>query len=178
MKTFYLLTCVRCNNEYADARPRYAVLEVDVELVERLLAQIDRVKRLKLEAKEEEDKRLYTMEFWDGSMTWIGDIDFDAQEQPITDLLTGMTDLDEDQCTGNLSDYVYEGNFALLDRMPKYDQADSDNSVECETRLVTEESIGWEAIIRHGSDYVTTDHVHVEGWNQILAFLKKQEARK
>jgi len=108
-KTLYLLLDVSCANEFLDCRPNYAVIEVDLDLVDRLLAQLARVKRY----KKEEDPDIYEFRSWDLSPTWFHSLTNEWSEMDHTDLLTGEKDAIL---------LVQNSQPVLLDAMPGFDE--------------------------------------------------------
>ena len=157
-KTLYLLLDVSCANEFLDCRPNYAVIKVDLDLVDRLLAQLARVKRY----KKEEDPDIYEFRSWDISPTWFHSLTNEWSEMDHTDLLTGETDA---------MLLVQNSSPVLLDAMPGFIE-DDDNRTECETRIVTDSDVKWDAIPKHTSDYVDTAQVSLETWKAIRKLLK------
>jgi hypothetical protein len=79
-----------------------------------------------------------------------------------TDLLTGETDA---------MLLVQNSSPVLLAAMPGFIE-DDDNRTECETRIVTDGDVKWDAIPKHTSDYVDTAQVSLETWKAIRKLLK------
>jgi hypothetical protein len=161
-KTLYLLLPVTCANEFLDGRPNYAVIEVDRGLVDRVLAQLARVKRY----KKEEDPHIYEFRSWDPSPIWFQIPTEKWSEDTHKDLLTG-----EEYGMVNFEN----SEPILLDAMPDFDVDNSDNRTQCETRIVTDSDVKWDAIPKHTSDYVDTAQVSLETWKAIRKLLKAKE---
>jgi hypothetical protein len=163
-KTLFLLLPLFCNNEYLDARPNYALLEVDPGLVDRMISRIGRVRRY----KKEEDPNIFQFESWDYSPDWIASLS-GWDKEPHQDLLTGKNDA---------LALVENGSPVLLDAKPPFDENDRDNRTECGTRLVCADCVKWQAIVKHTSSYVDTAQVDLGVWRSIRKVLQSGKPMK
>jgi len=158
----YLLIKVFCGNEYLDPRPHYTAIGIDERFVDRMLADIKRVRAFKAQV----DDRIYLFEFWDYSPEWIADLGDWEDRSPAVDLLGGG---------GDFMTAVNDGGVALLSERPPVNEDDPGNRTECGTRLVTVDGVKWRAVVKHTDDYVDTATMDLKTWEEVKALLRKGE---
>jgi hypothetical protein len=161
MNLHYLLIKVSCGNEYLESRPHYAAIGIDKRFVDRMLADIKRVRAFKAHV----DDSIYLLEFWDYSPEWIADLGDWEDRSLVVDLRGGSSDI---------MSCVDGGGVVLLSGKPPVNADDPGNRTECGTRLVGVDGIKWRAIAKHTDDTVDTATVDLETWKKVRDLLRKE----
>lgn len=160
--------------ENAAFEQNMAVIRMETELAERLLARLDLVKKGK-----EADGNLYAMEYWTGSVEFVSsstlaelvrngyddsDEDPPADVERIASLVESAFDQGQDLVLVDDPDEV----MAAVDDYGEAED-DDDTRFDCYTVVITDDSFEWKALAKYGSGEGISTHRLTEAHVRWLA---------